>query len=143
VQFQDTIVLEDDIVGQLSPKTAMECKLAQVPPDIWNSLSLEEKKCLLNEHKRQQQEDDKLKSSNSANMNNSRTSGRETNNLKSNSIMPKQYAKVKNAVVGEDENQDQPMNTYDFVEEFLEDTIKSSNYMENKMLTMTFCIISV
>jgi hypothetical protein len=49
----------------------MVCKLAQVPPEIWNSLSLEAKKWLLNERKRQQIEDDKLKKS-------SNSSGRDT-----------------------------------------------------------------
>jgi hypothetical protein len=38
-------------------------KLAQVPPEIWMSLSLEAKIWLLNERKRQQQEDDKVKKS--------------------------------------------------------------------------------
>jgi hypothetical protein len=39
----------------------MDCKSEQVPPDIWNSFSLEAKKWSLNERKRQQLEDEKLK----------------------------------------------------------------------------------
>jgi hypothetical protein len=39
----------------------MVCKSTQVPPEIWTSLSLEAKKWLLNERKRKQQEDDKVK----------------------------------------------------------------------------------
>jgi hypothetical protein len=35
----------------------MVCKLAQIPPEIWMTLPLEANKCLLNERKRQQQED--------------------------------------------------------------------------------------
>jgi hypothetical protein len=38
----------------------MVCKLAQIPPEIWMTLPLEAKKWLLNERKRQQQEDDKM-----------------------------------------------------------------------------------
>jgi hypothetical protein len=41
----------------------MVCKLAQIPPEIWMALPLEAKKSLLNERKRQQQEDDKMKKS--------------------------------------------------------------------------------
>jgi hypothetical protein len=37
----------------------MVCKLAQVPPEIWITLSVEAKKWLLNEMKRQQQENKK------------------------------------------------------------------------------------
>jgi hypothetical protein len=40
----------------------MVCKLAQIPPEIWMDLPLEAKKWLLEELKRQQREDDKLKS---------------------------------------------------------------------------------
>jgi hypothetical protein len=46
--------------------------------------------------------------------------------------MPKQYAKVKNAVKVEDHIYDQPMNTYDFVDDFLEDAIKISNQYEEQ-----------
>jgi hypothetical protein len=41
----------------------MVCNLAQIPPEIWMTLPLEAKKWLLNERKRQQQEDDKMKKS--------------------------------------------------------------------------------
>jgi hypothetical protein len=47
-----------------------------------------------------------------------------------NSNMPYQYAKVKNAVKGEDDIHDQSANTYVFIDEFLEDTIKSSDLCE-------------
>jgi hypothetical protein len=39
----------------------MVCKLAQIPLEIWMTLPLEAKKWLLNERKRQQQEDEKRK----------------------------------------------------------------------------------
>jgi hypothetical protein len=47
----------------------MVCKLAQIPPEIWMTLPLEAKKWLLNERKRQQQEDDKMKKSQSLSIN--------------------------------------------------------------------------
>jgi hypothetical protein len=43
--------------------TAIICKLAQVPPEIWMTLSMEAKKWLLNERKRKQQENNKMKKS--------------------------------------------------------------------------------
>ena len=46
--------------------------------------------------------------------------------------MPNQYAKVKNAVKEEDEIQDQTEDTYRFIDEFLEDAIKSSNLYEEQ-----------
>jgi hypothetical protein len=42
-------------------KTAMVCKLTQIHRGIWLTVPLEGKKWLLNERKRQQQEDDKMK----------------------------------------------------------------------------------
>jgi hypothetical protein len=129
LQIQDSSVLEDEEAPPAS-KAAMICKLAQVPPDIWNSLSLETNKRLINEHKRQQQEDDKLnKSSNSTSRNISKPSSTESSNPSSNSNMPNQYARVKNVVKGEDDIQDHPPN-YDFIDEFLEDAIKISNMYE-------------
>jgi hypothetical protein len=59
LQIEDSSVLKDEEIP-LASKSAVVCKLAQVPPEIWSSLSLEAKKWLLNERKRQQQEDDKL-----------------------------------------------------------------------------------
>jgi hypothetical protein len=38
----------------------------------------------------------------------------------------------KNAVKGEVDIQDQPMNTYEFVDKFLQDAIKSSNLYEEQ-----------
>jgi hypothetical protein len=44
--------------------------------------------------------------------------------------MPNQYAKVKNAVKGEAEIQDQTASSYDIIDEFLEGVIKGSNLYE-------------
>jgi hypothetical protein len=44
LQIQNITVLEDEVASQASSKTAMVCKLAQILPEIWNSLSLEAKK---------------------------------------------------------------------------------------------------
>jgi hypothetical protein len=44
--------------------------------------------------------------------------------------MPNLNARVKNTVKGEDDIQDQPTNTYGFIDEFLEDAIKSSDLCE-------------
>jgi hypothetical protein len=95
-------------------------------------MSLEAKKWLLNERKRQQQEDDKLKkSSNSTSRDTIKPSSTEFANLDSNSNMPNQYARLKNAVKGEDYIQDhQP--AYDFIDKLLEDAIKSSNMYEEQ-----------
>ena len=62
MQIQDLCESEEEADIVSPSKTAMVCKLAQIPPEIWMMLSLDAKKWLLNERKRQQQEDDKVKS---------------------------------------------------------------------------------
>jgi hypothetical protein len=47
IQIQESVAVTPN-------KTAMVCKLAQIPPEIWMTLPLESKKWLLNERKRQQ-----------------------------------------------------------------------------------------
>jgi hypothetical protein len=52
----------DHIKNQtLATKTVMVCKFAQITPEIRMTHPLESKKWLLNERKRQQQEDSKIK----------------------------------------------------------------------------------
>jgi hypothetical protein len=63
IQIQDSCSSDEESVKVPPNKTAMVCKLAQTPPDIWMTLPLEAKKWLLNESKRQQQEDDKMSES--------------------------------------------------------------------------------
>jgi hypothetical protein len=46
-QIQDSSVLEDEVEISTAFNTSTVCKLAQVPPEICNSLSLEAKKCSL------------------------------------------------------------------------------------------------
>jgi hypothetical protein len=84
----------------------------------------------VNEHKRQKLEDKKLKKSGSSNRDTTKPSAGDTSTPSSNSNMPNQYARVKNAVKGEDDIQDQAIDTYDFVDEYLEDAIKSSDHCE-------------
>jgi hypothetical protein len=69
----------------------MVCKLAQILPEIWMTLPLEAKKWLLNERKRQQQEDEKIKKSLVLSKSTSVSNDKDTNN----SNMPNQYARVK------------------------------------------------
>jgi hypothetical protein len=90
------------------------------------TLPLEAKKWLLVERKRQQQEDDKMKKSLALSKSTYVLNDKENNN----SNMPNQYARVKNVAKGEDvikENTDQ---TYDFIDEFLEEEMKSSSIYE-------------
>jgi prenyltransferase beta subunit len=104
----------------------MICKLAQIPPEIWMTLPLEAKKWLLNERKCQKQEDDKMKKSLSLSKSTGVPNDKDTNN----SNLPNQYARVKNVAKGEDvikENTDQ---IYAFVDEFLEEAMKSSSLYE-------------
>jgi hypothetical protein len=107
----------------------MICKLAQIPPEIWMTLPLEANKWLLNERKRQQQkqqEEDKMKKTLALSKSTAVPNDKDTNNTN----MPNQYARVKNVAKGEDvikENTDQ---TYAFVDEFLEEAMKSSNIYE-------------
>jgi hypothetical protein len=104
----------------------MVCKLAQISPEIWMTLPLEAKKWLLNERKRQQQEDDKTKNSLALSKSIAVTNDKEI----SNSSMLNQYARVKNVVKGEDVIKDNTDQTYAFVDELLEEAIKSSSIYE-------------
>jgi hypothetical protein len=67
----------------------MVCKLAQIPPEIWMTIPLEAKKWLLNERKRQQQEDDKMKNSLALSKSTAVPNDKDTNN----SNTPNQYAR--------------------------------------------------
>jgi hypothetical protein len=90
------------------------------------TLPLEAKKWLMNERKRQQQENNKMKKSLALSKSTAVPNDKDTNNAN----MPNQYARVKNVAKGEDvikENTDQ---TYAFVDEFLEEAIKSSSLYE-------------
>jgi hypothetical protein len=105
----------------------MVCKLAQISTEIWMILPLEAKKWLLNERKRQQQEDDKMKKSLALSKSAALPNDKETNN----SNMPNQYARVKNVAKGKDvikDNHDDQ--SYAFVDEFLEEAMKSSSIYE-------------
>jgi hypothetical protein len=59
----DSCISDEDTVAAPPTKTAMVCKLAQIPPEICMTLPLEAKKWQLNERTRQRQEDDKMKKS--------------------------------------------------------------------------------
>jgi hypothetical protein len=61
LQIQDSGGSDEEVDDVPTSKTAMVCKLAQIPQDIWMNLSIDAKIWLLNERKRQQQEDDKRK----------------------------------------------------------------------------------
>jgi hypothetical protein len=63
VQIQDSCSSDEESITVPPTNTSMVCKLVQIPPEIWMTLPLEAKKWLLNESKRQQQEDDKMKKS--------------------------------------------------------------------------------
>jgi hypothetical protein len=98
LQVQDSAGSDEEIETSPSSQTALVCKLAQVPPEIWMTLPLEAKKWLLNERKRQQQEEDKSKKSSDTNGNDAfKMSERNKNNS---SKLPNQYAKVKNTAKG-------------------------------------------
>jgi hypothetical protein len=92
IQIQDSCSSDEQSVAVPSTKTAIVCKLAQIPPEIWMTLPLEAKKWLLNERKRQQQEDDKMKRSLALSKSIAVSNDKDTNN----SNFPNQYARVKN-----------------------------------------------
>jgi hypothetical protein len=85
----------------------MVCKLAQISPEIWMTLPLEAKKWLLNERKHQQQEEDKIKKSLALSKSIAVTNHKDSNN--------------------DDVIKDNTDQTYDFVDEFLEEVMKISS----------------
>jgi hypothetical protein len=126
IQIQVSCSSDEESVALPPTKTAMVCKLAQIPPEIWMTLPLEAKKWLLNERKRQQQEDDKMKKSLALRKSTAVPNEKDTNNSNS----PNQYERVKNVAKGEDVIKDNTDETYAFVDEFLEETMKSSSLYE-------------
>jgi hypothetical protein len=104
----------------------MVTKLVQIAPEIWMTLPLEAKKWLLNERKRQHQEDDKMKKSLSL----SKSIAVSNDNKTSNANMPNRYTRVKNVAKVEDIIKDNTDHTYAFVDEFLEEAMKSSSIDE-------------
>jgi hypothetical protein len=121
-QIQDSCSSHEESVAEPPTKTAMVCKLAQIPPEIWMTLPLEAKKSLLNERNRQQQEDEKMKKSLASSKSTAVPNDKGTNNSK----MPNQYARVKNVAKWEDVMKENTDQTYAFVDEFLEEEMKSS-----------------
>jgi hypothetical protein len=122
IQIQDSCSSDEESTTVPPTKTAMVCKLAQIPPEIWMTVPLEAKKWLLNERKRQQQEDEKMKKSLALSKSTAGSNDKET----SNANMPNQYARVKNVAKGEDVIKDNTDQNYAFVDKFLEEAMKSS-----------------
>jgi hypothetical protein len=126
MQIQDSCSSDEESTAVPPTKTAMVCKLAQIPPEVWMTLPLEAKKWLLNEREHQQQEDDNMKKSLALIKSTAVPNGKDTNNFN----MPNQYARVKNVAKGEDEIKDNTDQIYVFVDEFLEEAMKSSSIYE-------------
>jgi hypothetical protein len=59
-KIQDSCSPGEESVAVPPTKTAMVCKLAQIPSEIWMILPLEAKKWLLDERNRQEQENYKM-----------------------------------------------------------------------------------
>jgi hypothetical protein len=121
IQIQDSCSSDEDSVAVPPTKTAMVCKLAQIPPEIWMTLPLEAKKWLLNETKHQQKENEKMKKSLAL------IKFIAVPNDKKLAILMCQInmQEWKNVAKGEDvikENTDQ---TFAFVDEFFEEAMKS------------------
>jgi hypothetical protein len=104
----------------------MVCKLAQMPPEIWMNLSLESNNWMLNERKPQQKEDDKMKKS----LVLSKCTDASNKKQTINSNFPDQLAMVRNVAKGEEVIKDNKDRTYGFVDEFLEESMKSSRVYE-------------
>jgi hypothetical protein len=86
------------------------------------------KEWLLNETKREQQEEHKYKKLSDTKGNDALKLSERNKNTSSN--VPNQYAKVKNAVKGEEELQDDTDHGYGFIDEFLEEALNTSNVYE-------------
>jgi hypothetical protein len=51
IQIQDSCSSDEELDKVPPTKTAMVCKLAKIPPEIWMTLPLEANKCLLKGNK--------------------------------------------------------------------------------------------
>jgi hypothetical protein len=90
------------------------------------TLPLEAKKWLMNKTKCQHQEDDKMKKSLASRKSTTVPNDKDTNN----SNLPNQYARVKNVAKGKDAIKDNTDQSYDFVDEFLEEPMNISSIYE-------------
>jgi hypothetical protein len=127
IQIQYSCSSDEDSVAVPPTKTAMVYTLAQIPPKICMILSLEVKKWLLNERKRQQQENDKMKKSLALSKSTAVSNDKETSNS---SNIPNQFARAKNVAKGEDVIKDNTAQIYAFADEFLEVAMKISSIYE-------------
>jgi hypothetical protein len=91
------------------------------------TLPLEAKKWLLNKRKHQQQEDDKTKKHLALN---NEDATKIPDKDSSNSNIPNQYARVQNTVRREEVVQEDSDQTYSFVDELLEEAVRSSSIYE-------------
>jgi hypothetical protein len=128
LQVQDSTNSDEELDAMTPTKTAMVCKIAQVPPEIWMSLSLEAKKWLLNERNCQQQEDDKVKKS----LVQSKDTFVDAEKYNNNHTMSNHNATFKNPSKGEEVTQVDTDQDYDFVDEFLGEAIRSSSIYESE-----------
>jgi hypothetical protein len=94
------------------------------------TLSTEAKKWLLNERKRQRQENDKIKMS-SSKKDTFKVPEKAEKDRIIYSNMPNQYAKVKNTVTGEEELQVGTEQEHGFIDELLEEAVNTSNIYES------------
>jgi hypothetical protein len=76
--------------------------------------------------KRQQQEDNKMMKSFTLSKSTALPNDKDNNN----SNLPNQYARVKNVAKGEDVIKENTDHTYAFVDEFLEEAMKSAVFMK-------------
>jgi hypothetical protein len=101
-------------------------QMTQIPSEILMNLLLEDKKWLLNKGKHQQQEDYKMKKLLAFSKSIAIPNDKEI----SNANLPNQYARVKHLAKGEDVIKDNKYQNYAFVDDFLEEAMKSSSLYE-------------
>jgi hypothetical protein len=128
LQIQDSGGSDEEVGDIPTSKTAMVCKLAQIPPEIWMTLSIDAKKWLLNERKLQQQEDDRRKRSL---LDTNQDPVKAPDKKDNKDAIPNQYARVKNGLKGEEDVQNHADQNYTFIDEFLEVSVKNSNLYES------------
>jgi hypothetical protein len=103
------------------------------------TLPLEAKKRMLNEIKRQQQEDDKMKKALTFSKSTAIPNDKESNYTNISS----QFARVKHVANGEGVIKDNKYQTYAFFGEFLEESMKSQVYMKQMKMKMKMKIMNI
>jgi hypothetical protein len=114
MQIQD-LEVPDEVVDDIpTSKMAIAFKLAQIPPEIWITLSIDAKN-VINDQPIKNQDPVKVQ-----------------DKKYHSTTIPYQYARVKTTLEGKEDLRNDVDQNYTFIDKFLEESVKNSNLYESE-----------